>query len=92
LRPTPTQKVQVLCGIPWPARSPDLIPLDFFLWGHLKNVVYEDPPINVQDLKNKIRLACNNLREEQINSAREFLKRLKSCLEHQGGDFKQFIR
>ncbi|EFN69121.1 hypothetical protein EAG_14837, partial [Camponotus floridanus] len=22
--------------IPWPARSPDLNPLDFFFWGHLK--------------------------------------------------------
>ncbi|EZA48673.1 hypothetical protein X777_13179, partial [Ooceraea biroi] len=25
--------------ISWPARSPDLMPLDFFLWGHLKNEV-----------------------------------------------------
>lgn len=24
----------------WPPRSPDLTPLDFFLWGHLKNKVY----------------------------------------------------
>ena len=23
----------------WPARSPDLTPLDFFLWGHLKSEV-----------------------------------------------------
>ncbi|XP_060855227.1 uncharacterized protein LOC132932896 [Metopolophium dirhodum] len=80
--------------IPWPARSPDLTPLDFFLWGHLKNVEYEDPPINLQDLKNKIRLACSNLRREQINAATstELLKRLESCLEHQGGNFEQFIR
>ncbi|XP_025204363.1 uncharacterized protein LOC112601133 [Melanaphis sacchari] len=80
--------------ISWPARSPDLTPLDFFLWGHLKNVVYADPPINLQDLKNKIRLACSNLRREQINAATstELLKRLESCLEHQGGNFEQFIR
>ncbi|CAI6348722.1 unnamed protein product [Macrosiphum euphorbiae] len=80
--------------IPWPARSPDSTPLDFFLWGHLKNVVYADPPINLQDLKNKIRLACSNLRREQINAATstELLKRLESCLEHQGGNFEQFIR
>ena len=25
---------------PWPARSPDLNPLDFYLWGYLKNYVY----------------------------------------------------
>ena len=26
--------------IPWPPRSPDLSPLDFFLWGYIKNIVY----------------------------------------------------
>ena len=26
--------------IPWPARSPVLSPLDFWLWGYLKNKVY----------------------------------------------------
>lgn len=26
--------------IAWPPRSPDLTPLDFFLWGYLKGVVY----------------------------------------------------
>src|SRR5678816_129152 len=25
---------------PWPPRSPDLNALDFFLWGHLKHLVY----------------------------------------------------
>ena len=26
--------------VAWPARSPELTPLDFFLWGHLKALVY----------------------------------------------------
>ena len=25
--------------IPWPPRSPDLSPLEFFLWGYIKNIV-----------------------------------------------------
>ena len=25
----------------WPARSPDLTSLDFFLWGYMQSVVYE---------------------------------------------------
>ncbi|CAF1680033.1 unnamed protein product, partial [Adineta ricciae] len=29
--------------IRWAPRSPDLTPLDFFLWGHLKNIVYKTP-------------------------------------------------
>ncbi|KAJ8872168.1 hypothetical protein PR048_025770 [Dryococelus australis] len=27
--------------IAWPARSPGLTPLDYFLWGHMKGVVYQ---------------------------------------------------
>ena len=27
---------------PWPPRSPDLSPLDFFLWGYIKNIVYAE--------------------------------------------------
>jgi hypothetical protein len=29
--------------ITWPPLSPDLIPLDFFFWGYMKNVVYISP-------------------------------------------------
>ena len=28
--------------IPWSPRSPDLSPLDFFLWGYIKNIVYAE--------------------------------------------------
>jgi hypothetical protein len=28
-------------SITWPPRSPDLTPLDFFLWGYAKNIVYQ---------------------------------------------------
>ncbi|EFN89314.1 hypothetical protein EAI_05291, partial [Harpegnathos saltator] len=31
-------------AIEWSARSPDLSPLDFFLWGYLKNKVYATKP------------------------------------------------
>lgn len=57
-------------------------------------IVNVGPLINVQDLKNNIPLAFNNLREEQINgaSSKEFLKRLDSCVELQGGNYKHFIR
>ncbi|XP_039309087.1 uncharacterized protein LOC120358566 [Solenopsis invicta] len=32
--------------IRWPARSPDLNPLDFFLWGHCKEIIYRKLPEN----------------------------------------------
>ncbi|KAJ8869285.1 hypothetical protein PR048_030858 [Dryococelus australis] len=29
------------CPIAWPARSPDLTPLDYVLWGHTKGLIYQ---------------------------------------------------
>jgi len=34
-----------------PARSHDIIPLDFFLWGTLKNIVYQGVPIAPENMK-----------------------------------------
>ena len=42
--------------IEWPARSPDLTPPDFFLWGVLKDKVYHHGrPRNIDHLKEVIR-------------------------------------
>ena len=40
--------------LPWPARSPDLTPCDFWLWGMVKERVYSTKPRSVQDLKQRI--------------------------------------
>ncbi|CAG9817290.1 unnamed protein product [Phaedon cochleariae] len=38
----------------WPARSSDLTPLDFHLWGYLKQQVYESPIVNMEEMNEKI--------------------------------------
>jgi hypothetical protein len=43
--------------IAWPPRSSDLTPLDFFLWGCLKNIVYQVKINDLQHLKARIRLS-----------------------------------
>jgi hypothetical protein len=40
-------------SVSWSARSPDLNPLDFLLWGHLKEIVYRDPLTDMEDLTAK---------------------------------------
>jgi hypothetical protein len=35
----------------WPARSPDLTPLDYFLWGHMKNYIYREPVNSLEQLE-----------------------------------------
>jgi hypothetical protein len=41
-------------NFPWPARSPDLNPMDFFYWGYLKQKVYSHKLRNVNDLREAI--------------------------------------
>ncbi|KAJ4426788.1 hypothetical protein ANN_26587 [Periplaneta americana] len=44
--------------IAWPARSPDLNPLVFYLWGHLKLLVYSSPVPDLESHRNRI-VACS---------------------------------
>ncbi|KAJ4428313.1 hypothetical protein ANN_24332 [Periplaneta americana] len=51
------------CGpIPWPPRSPDLTPLDFFLWGDVKCFVYETPIDSAEDLVARVVEAAHVIR------------------------------
>ena len=52
--------------IPWSPRSPDLSPLDFFLWGYIKNIVYAEKIRNVQHLQDRITSATETLTRDMI--------------------------
>ena len=41
-------------AIPWPPRSLDITPLDFFLWGYVKDIVYKTKVRDIDDLKQRI--------------------------------------
>jgi hypothetical protein len=41
--------------IAWPSRSPDLTPLDFVLWGYVKNIVYQVKINHLQHPRARIR-------------------------------------
>ena len=58
--------------VAWPARSPDLNPLDFYLWGQLKSIVYCEPVADVQTLQQHVHVAC-----DAIWTQSETLKRVK---------------
>ena len=57
--------------IPWPRRSPDLSPLEFFLWGYIKNIVYAEKIRNIQHLQDRITSAIETvtLRHDSENVA-----------------------
>lgn len=48
--------------IAWPPRSPDFNPLDFFLWGHLKTLVYSTPVDTRENLLERVNFHCNEIR------------------------------
>lgn len=75
--------------IEWPARSPDLNPLDFFLWGYLKSRVYVRLPTCLQELRQKLIDECELIREEVLEKVtKEFVNRLAYCQEVNGEHFE----
>jgi hypothetical protein len=53
--------------IPWPLRSPDLTPLDFFSWGFVKDRVYVPPlPANVAGFRIRITAAVAEVTPEML--------------------------
>lgn len=76
--------------INWPANSPDLSPLDFFLWGYLKNKVYYNRPTTIRELAEKIEIEINNLNDNNpqfiINAVNQkFTEQLHKCVRNEGG-------
>uniref|UniRef100_A0A914E266 Uncharacterized protein n=1 Tax=Acrobeloides nanus TaxID=290746 RepID=A0A914E266_9BILA len=72
----------------FPKLSPDLNPLDFFLWGYIKHKVYEKPIENddVTELGNRIHYAFTEIMPEMLEAAVEAYKtRLKMVVDAHGG-------
>jgi hypothetical protein len=46
----------------WSARSPDLNPLDFWLWGHLNTLVYSAPISDLVVLQQRAENVCQEIR------------------------------
>jgi hypothetical protein len=52
--------------VPWPPRSPDTTPLDFFLWGYVRDIVYKAPVSSLDELKLRIVAAIETNAGEQL--------------------------
>ncbi|GFX13155.1 uncharacterized protein TNCV_2989191 [Trichonephila clavipes] len=45
-------------SVNWPPRSCDLTPLDYFLWGYVKSLVYADKPQTLDHLEDNMPCYC----------------------------------
>ncbi|GFW44005.1 DUF4817 domain-containing protein [Trichonephila clavipes] len=74
------------CRYPWPPRSPDLAPADFWLWGYLKSRVYLSGPSSLSELKDAIRREVSSIHPDVLPSTiAGFVTRLECLLPCGGG-------
>ena len=69
----------------WPPRSPDVTPLDFFLWGYVKTKVFTEEIADIKELKTRITHAVVSVNPQMLlNTWKEFEKRLLKLRENGG--------
>lgn len=79
--------------IRWPARSPDMTPMDFFLWGFLKNLIYSAHFNNINELERNFRLSLRKVsRIHLYNALRNIEKRCRFCIQYNGLQFENRIK
>lgn len=74
----------------WPARSTDLIPMDFFVWGLMKQEVHSAPVNSEDELLNRINSGAVKFREARTYKATvaPIHKRSRACVRENGGYFE----
>ena len=76
----------------WSANSPDLSPLDFHLWGFLKDGLRGQDFESLGDLKAAIVNAVRAVPQQQCRRVIEhFTRRLKKCIERNGSHIEHVI-
>lgn len=80
--------------VSWPPRSPDLTPLDFYVWGHMKQLVYSTPVRDAMDLVARIVEAAARIQEQNAfeNIRRSTLQRFRLCSQHRGGHIEHLLK
>ncbi|CAK9798623.1 hypothetical protein ANTPLA_LOCUS1702 [Anthophora plagiata] len=75
--------------VSWSARTPDLNPLDFFLWGLLKETVCMNVPTTVEDMHQRIIIACANITSNVLYRVQHsFRAHLQQCIDVNGHHFE----
>jgi len=76
----------------WPARSPDLNVLDYFIWGYIKDLVEHRRDSTEAEVREAIRAAFNTITPEMAYRAtRNITRRAELCLREEGRHFEQFL-
>ena len=80
--------------VAWPPRSPDHNPIDFHVWGHVKNEVYSTTVTNIDELWERIVATFDAIRNGpgQLEHVREsIMRRLNGCVAVNGQHFEHLM-
>lgn len=80
--------------IVWPPRSPDCNPLDYYFWGHMKNIVYATEVETRAELLERIHLAGNLLRQNEfeiLRATQNIKRRARICIQQNGNLFEHLL-
>lgn len=73
----------------WPPRSPDLTPLDYFLFGHLKSQIYKNQINTQEELRNLIAQVIQEITQQQLIKVFDNMKkRINACIQRSGFHFE----
>lgn len=78
----------------WPPRSPDLTPMDFFLWGTMKQLVYSTPVETEMDLAARVVEAAAVVQENVVvfeRVRRSMIDRFRLCNRVEGQHFEHLL-
>lgn len=93
LRPNLENRIISKIGdVNWPPRSCDLTPLDYFLWGPVKDKCYANHPETIQDLKYEIQAAVAAIRPETIEKVlQNWVDRISYCKLSRAGHLSEIV-
>lgn len=76
----------------WAARSPDLNPLDYFVWGFLKDKVYGSKIHSLDHLMERITEETLRFQADHLsNTLNNFKKRINLCYDQNGQHFEHLL-
>jgi len=76
----------------WPARSPDLNVLDYFIWGHIKALVEHVRDSSENEVRDAILAAFRTITPDMVQRAtQQIVRRAELCLQARGKHFEQLL-
>ena len=78
--------------VEYPPRSPDLTPMDFFLWGFLKDKIYSRKPTTIAEMRVAIEEECAQIPLEMLlDVCKSISSRYEKCIEQNGNQFEYLM-